>query len=429
MYTGSNADTFVQNQLYMKLQPYYLLLLVFLTGIASAQNQKTWEYAGHGVQYQYIGTYTTQKSDQILNGELDQFMATSTMKSSEFKSQFSPAKYAVKLYRVLYRTCIPEMNNKPTVASGLVAIPETGKDSMPVVSYQHGTVFSKYWVPSYPDSSMETKISIARFAAQGGYIVIGADYIGRGFSDMPDSYLVSGSQEQSSLDMLYAANDVLKAQKIKAGKLFIHGWSQGGWMNMRFLRRLESVGIPVTAAATASAPVDIKLTVDRWANNYQPIDAPYLPACAAIQIFATQTYYDIPGLAAWAIKPEYLESSKLFYESKMSWETFIKKTPLKLKDFLTDEYLKSGDIATHPYWNILDKNEAYRWRCKTPLINYYGEMDEVVPVYIGTLAENTHKLLGVTSTRSESAGPKADHRATYVYAVIKMKPWFDSFLK
>jgi hypothetical protein len=50
-------------------------------------------------------------------------------------------------------------------------------------------------------------------------------------------------------------------------------------------------------------------------------------------------------------------------------------------------------------------------------------------VYIAKLAEGFHTLFGTTTTRAESAGAKADHRATYVYSVIHAKPWFDSFLK
>ena len=52
---------------------------------------------------------------------------------------------------------------------------------MPMVSYQHGTVFSKDDVPSRPEQSAETRIMIARFAAQG-YVVISADYSGHGYS-------------------------------------------------------------------------------------------------------------------------------------------------------------------------------------------------------------------------------------------------------
>ena len=123
-----------------------------------------------------------------------------------------------------YRSVVPEFGNRPIVASGLVAVPESGARSMPVLSYQHGTVFDRSQVPSNPDASMETRLVLAAFAAQG-YIVIGADYFGRGQSDLPDSYLVRQSTQQANLDMLLAARDFLAARGIDTTRLFLSGWS------------------------------------------------------------------------------------------------------------------------------------------------------------------------------------------------------------
>jgi len=91
--------------------------------------------------------------------------------------------------------------------------------------------------------------------------------------------------------------------------------------------------------------------------------------------------------------------------------------------------MATGNIANDPFWKLLENMQAYRWRCKTPLVNYYGESDEVIPPYIAKLAEGFHQVLGGGSnTKAVSAGAKADHRATYIYSLIHVKPWFDSYL-
>lgn len=418
----------------LKLVVLIAILTAFAT-VASAATTKVGTQAGaefkdvaSGVQYQLIGTYDVNKLNHILNQEVEEFLQASTMESSAFKGSFPPAKYPVKLYRVKYNSVIPELGNKPAVASGLVAIPETGLDSMPMVSYQHGTVFTKTMVPSFPDESTETRIMIARFASQG-YIVIAADYFGRGLSDEPDSYLVKASTEQACVDMLFAAGNVLADKKIKSGPLFVSGWSQGGWATMVFLRKLESLGIPVTAAATASAPVDVFTTMDRWLNNYQPIDAVYLPACVAIQIQAQEYYHRQTGLTASAIRPEYLQAARDLYNGKIDWTTFRKLTKDKLQDFMNPEFMAGGTIGNNLYWQTLENSQAYRWRSHTPLINYYGELDEVTPTYIARLPEGFHRVLGCGPTAARYAGEKADHRATYIFSVIDQKPWFDEFLK
>ena len=73
--------------------------------------------------------------------------------------------------------------------------------------------------------------------------------------------------------------------------------------------------------------------------------------------------YEFPGLAARAIKP-------------------------KAYEVPTNEFKASGTIANDAFWTRLEEMQAYRWRYRTPLIIYYGESDEVVPVYIARMAES-----------------------------------------
>ncbi|MEH0071109.1 alpha/beta hydrolase [Pannonibacter sp. Pt2-lr] len=124
------------------------------------------------------------------------------------------------------------------------------------MSYQHGTVYLKQQVPSYPDQSPETQLMIAQFAGQG-YLLIGADYFGLGDSPETEGYMVKASHQQATYDMLIASRSVLNAMKLEDSKLFLAGWSQGGYVTMAMVQKLEQAGVPVTAAATASAPIDI----------------------------------------------------------------------------------------------------------------------------------------------------------------------------
>ena len=381
------------------------------------------------VRYELIGRYDTARLDTILSSELAAFMASSTTPRA-FVGKFARAKYGVRLYRVTYASVVPELGNRPTVASGLVAVPETGShgpQTLPVVSYQHGTVFDKAWVPSQPENSAETRIMIAAFAAQG-YVVIGADYFGRGVSDLPDSYLVKASTQQATTDMLFAARDVLGALGVTPGKLFVSGWSQGGWATMVFLQKLEQLGIKVTAAAAASAPVDLYLTTNRWMNNPQPVDAVYLPGCTALQLFAQQYYLQAPGLAASAIRPELLAAAAGLYNGSVTWEAFAAATPSKLGAFIRPEFAASGLTGQTPYWRVLQDSQGYRWKSVTRLRTYYGGRDEVTPEYIGKLPAATQALVGGAATQAIDAGADADHRGVFVFGVLDQKRWFDALL-
>ena len=400
-----------------------VILLALLPILAIAQSEVS---VIPGLKYELIGVYDQSRLDHILGPELDQFMASSTQPST-FQAQFSPAKYPVKLYRVEYQSIVPELGNAPTKASGLMAIPIMNSGSLPLVSYQHGTVFDKLDVPSNPEKSMETRIMIARFASQG-YIVIAADYFGRGVSDLPDSYLVKESTRQATFDMLWASKNIVDKLKIKISHFFVSGWSQGGWVTMQFLNKLNLAGINVTAAAAASAPVDVYLTVNRWVNNYQPGDAVYLPGVMAIQLQAQENYLKQTGLLESAVRPEYIDASRKLYEGKLSWENFYKLTPSTLPKFIKPEFAKTGFLEQGIYWQTLDSNQAYRWRSEVPLRVYYGGRDEVTPTTIAFLPQETQKLFGGAPAYAIDAGTQADHRGVFLFGVLDQKKWFDSFL-
>lgn len=405
------------------------LLAIGPAGLARADAPATLAAVQSDVTYEKIDTYSVERLNQILSTELDEFMQPTTMPTA-FRGKFPPAANAVTLYRVTYRSVIPEQENRPTTASGLLAVPvldDAAGRALPMVSYQHGTVFRKRSVPSYPEWSAETRIMIARFAAHG-YVVVAADYFGRGLSDLPDGYLVKGSTRQATYDMLRAGRTVLAALKIEPGALFLSGWSQGGWATMAFLEKLQEVGEPVTAAAVASAPVDVALTMNRWLNNPQPVDAFFLTGAVALQIQAQEAYHEQSGLAAAAIRPEYLEAARALYEDRMDWDTFAAQTPAKLQDFINPAFRAGGRLGRTPYWRGLDQDQVYRWISATPIHTYYGGKDEVTPHVVAMLPAETQALLGGAPTEAIDAGAEADHRAIFVFGVLEQKTWFDGLL-
>lgn len=376
--------------------------------------------------YELIGTYDLARLEKIRTTDLSEFMASSTM-PRDFDGKLAKPKYPVKLYRVIYPSVVPEHENVPTLASGLVAIPDSGASAMPLVSYQHGTVFDRSYVPSNPDASMETRVMLLQFASQG-YIVIGADYFGRGQSTLPDSYLVRDSTQQAGVDMFIAARDFLRAQKITPTHFFVSGWSQGGWVSMQYLFKLQSLGVKVSAAAVASAPVDIYLTMNRWNANPQPVDAVYLPGVIAIQLQAQEYYHREQGLAAAAIRPDYLQAARDLYTGRIDFETFFKKTPPKVADFLKPEFIQSGATGLTPYWQVLQNKQAYRWKSDVPLRVYWGGKDEVTPKAIAFLPETVQGLLGGAAVKTIDAGAQADHRGIYIFGAIDQKEWFDGIV-
>lgn len=400
------------------------VLFASLLGRVAADD---WMELAMGIKYQSIGTWDKQKLDKVITTELAAFMEGSTLDSIHYSGKLASPKFPVRLYKISYPSTIPEKENQQTIATGLIAVPITNERNLPVVSYQHGTIFGRDECPSSPDNSMETKLMLSQFGSQG-YIVISADYFGVGDNQEPNSYLMRESTEQACLDMLKASKDFLASLQIAHGPLLLNGWSQGGYSTLTFLRRLEIEGIPVQGASLSSSGGNMLLMVDRWMNNPQANDAVWLPACATNMLHAAEHYWGLEGLTEEAIQPQYLAVAKEFYEFKINYREYASKMPRTTTEVFRKEFLEGGRFIQQPFWQALNKAEAYQWRCVTPLRIYYGDADEAIPQSIPQSTAQAHQLLGA-NTVAIMNGPKADHRGNYVLSLLKIKPWFDELIK
>ena len=198
---------------------------------------------------------------------------------------------------------------------------------------------------------------------------------------------------------------------------------------MQFLRRLETLGMPVTAAATVSAPVDLAAAFRRPIANPRPQDAAWIAACISNMVWAHEEYSRLPGLAASAIKSEHLASSRKFFDGEVSWPEFDASVPGGVTALLRPEFIVGAATGRGRFWEQLEAAGAYRWQIKTPLRAYGGDADEAIPPAVSRMAADFSRLLGSTEVEFFSAGERADHRASYVSATLEVKPWFDSFVQ
>ncbi|MDL5055209.1 prolyl oligopeptidase family serine peptidase [Oscillatoria laete-virens NRMC-F 0139] len=371
---------------------------------------------GGGTQYRSIGELSLDRLEKILTDERSQF--------SDLNVRFAKPTHAVSLYQVTYRTVIPEKLNRPVAVSGLIAVPKGLKGKLPLLSYQHGTVFSRTEVPSRYEQSAETRFMIANFAAQG-YVVIAADYLGKGISDEPEGYAVKDASVQACVDMLRASQDVLADLDIQPDGLFLSGWSQGGYNTVVFLRRLEAQGVPVRAAVAACAPNDLYLNVNKWIHVDSKLDVDWIVGAVCLLIHSYEEYYGLEGLSQAAIRPIYQDTARDLYRNKISWEQAAGKLPSKTKELLTEEFVQASSQAVKPFFIRLQENNTCQWRAKTPMRFYYGESDEVIAPYVATLPIKYQEVMGGSKMESVFAGKKANHRATFLFGIRDQKMWFD----
>jgi hypothetical protein len=371
-----------------------------------------------GVTYERIGTWDAGRLNHILEIDTPQFFGVDVA--------YTAATNGVRLYRIIYNSVVPERGNAPIAASGLLAIPDTGATSFPMVSYQHGTVYERRQVPSYPEQSPETQLMLAQFGGQG-YVVIGADYFGMGISTEPEGYMVKASHQQATYDMLMASRAVLAHMQIETPHLFLGGWSQGGFVTMAMLEKLESAGVTVAAAATASAPVDVFAALSGFLVFPRPNDADWVTSLFILSSFSFENYYGVPGLARSLINDDYYEIARKAYER----EPFdVADVPSDVHALVRADYFNPHFFANSAYGRLVSEHaHAYRWVIGTLVRNYYGEADEAISVGIGQLAATYQHAIGAGNEKVQavSAG-QTSHRGTYASSVPAWKEWFDSLL-
>ena len=171
-------------------------------------------------------------------------------------------KCTVSVYHLTYDTVDPQGNITP--ASGALMVP-SGSDSActggrPVVVYAHGTTTDRAFniADIQASTSGEGLLLAAVFAAEG-YIVVAPNYVGYDTSTLGyHPYVVADQQSKDMIDSLTAARKALPtadaSSSTDGGKLFITGYSQGGYVAMATHSAMQSANMTVTASAPMSGP-------------------------------------------------------------------------------------------------------------------------------------------------------------------------------
>jgi hypothetical protein len=176
----------------------------------------------------------------------------------------------IAIYHIRYATVGGA--NEATTASGALMVP-LGVDprcsgARPIVLYAHGTTTDRAFnIADVHNQSNAEGLFLATFFASQGYIVVAPNYAGYDTSTLAyHPYLVADQQSKDTIDALTAARSALPVASATltrdSGKLFITGYSQGGYVAMATHRALQAAGMTVTASAPMSGPYALAAFVD-----------------------------------------------------------------------------------------------------------------------------------------------------------------------
>lgn len=411
--------------------------------------------------FTWLRTVSVPELNTILDQERDDFLKIDEVPLVDASGRLvmppgytlpAPAKasHAVDLYTVAYDTTIPERNNQRARVSGLLALPRlNGRRPLPLMAYQHGTVYNAYGVPSYAfqassptgashrSESWEDRYMVALFGGHG-YAVMSADLVGLGADTgrNPEGYMMKKVSTQASLDLYRDVIRHLASKGIQTNRLFLGGWSQGGINTTAFLEALESQGVKVHGAFTASAPNDPLAAFNAFVFHPQKSDTFYFAPLIAQTVFACEAYGGPKGLAKETLNPAVYTEMKGIYERSYgdiqnllsllkSWENKEKTS------FLQPSLRNPAAFAASSYGQCLARNEAFRRDVQTNLHMYYGTIDPIIRPAIGRLAADYQlAVIGTPEARQKSkvvAIPVegGSHRLTFITGSVNAKAWMD----
>jgi predicted esterase len=302
--------------------------------------------------------------------------------------------YGYKAYKIPYVTT-DEKDNKINV-SGLLVIP-TELDSpliengLSLVSNGHGTITSTFNSPTGISEDEIPIDSALMFSSLGGFATLEADYIGYGDSrGVNHPYVMKKSLANCSIDFINAVKGFATTNAIKLNdKLFVTGYSEGGYTAMSTLKKLEESNITVTAAAPMAGPYNLNLMADTIfeKSTKEENDYSYVYALLTLNSYAQSYDHNISEL----INTNYVSVERLlngFYDIDEIWD----ELPVTLEG--EEGLLHSSFIENYQennnYWlkQSLQENSVDNWTPKTPIKLVHCKGDDQVPYRI---AEETYQ--------------------------------------
>ncbi|MGF1586257.1 MAG: alpha/beta hydrolase family protein [Bacteroidales bacterium] len=298
----------------------------------------------------------------------------------------------ISAYRVVYETV--DINNDPILASGAVVVP-TGSSPYPAISFQHGTLNSDEDAPSYFSSNTYLP---AMVYASAGFIIILPDYLGYGVSNHIDHPYEHGkSLATASRDMLRAFKEFdLLDDGFQAGeKLFLTGYSEGGYATMALLKLLEeehSNEFKVTAATAGAGAYNKTAFAKHIMESNTRLT--YINSF----LWVLDTYNNIYGL-----NRPYNHFFNEPYAGTIEAGGVFANTQRNPSILFTDEF-RSGILqgTDSQFLNVLADNDNYDWKPVTPLRLYHGTDDDYVFYFNSVTAYDAMKERGSSSVSFSS---------------------------
>ena len=330
--------------------------------------------------------------------------------------------YDVSVHHFTYNTMFKD---SVIFASGAICLPVSSED-LPVLSYQHGTIFYSVDTPSE-----FTKLStwgMEMFAASG-YITFISDYIGYGTTkEMIHPYHLYTPSVDAVIDMILAGIEFLKSNKIPYNDqgIFLAGFSEGGYATFAVQKEIETnpeCNLEVIASAPGAGAYDLEYMFDLTTEN----DYYTGPGYMGLALLAYNDYYWNQPLEDF-FNPDYIHELQTVFDGSYTESAVHNSFPPYLSQFLDPDFLT--DFKTDPENPIrlkLVENSLNNWVLNSPTRFIHGTDDQTVPYAVAQKTYDDLIDLGVNTENLMLQSFNGGHNG-FIYS-SKVLDWFNELNK
>lgn len=336
-------------------------------------------------------------------------------------------KFPVDVYKIIYKTTFQGAEKQ---VSGACVIPSAA-EALPVVSYQHGTIFHNKDAPSQFKNILNMPIEMALniLMASCGFVCAAPDYIGYGSDGSSvHPYHHADSLATSCIDMLRAVKEMCAELNVTIkNQYFMTGYSEGGYATLSVQKKIEAnfaSEFPLMAVSAGAGAYDLLGTVQDFVGSATLKE----PAYVCFLIWAYRSIYAWDRALQSFFREPYNSSIKegLFTGSHTYGQVDSQLTNVTA-DLFTAAFLSdfkgSGEQTLK---DALQENNLHKgWTPSTPLRLYHGTADETVPAFNSERAENNFINRGAPDVQYISF-PGLNHSTCIIPWVIGTIQWFTS---
>ena len=330
----------------------------------------------------------------------------------------------VTSYKIIYNTT--DVHGDPTVASGALYVPQLC-DTMPLVSYQHGTEFHKAHVPS--NNYVRDR---GLLYSGNGFITTMPDYLGMGVNPGIHPYVHWESEATASIDLIRAAREYLMDElHIRDNnQLFLTGYSQGGHSTMAIHKYITVNNLQSEFNVVASAPMSGAFPLyDVQMPGIFNEDSTY--CCLYYLAYAFASYQLVYGNLYENYNeyydPPYDTQIPIYLSGNYTNAQWAALMPNNYYDLMQDSVIHNiKNNPNHPVNIDLRENDLHNWIPDEPVRMLYCGSDPVVFPENSIMAQDTMNALGATDVQAIEMDPYGNHSTCVVPAFTYALEWFDS---